>query len=113
MISGGLGGLGRSIARWMMNRGAKNIMILSRSGAQSEAALALLEDLRHGGVNALAPSCDITDETALKDVLARYKDIIPPIRGCIQGSMVLRVSFCIEGPLLQCTLTDHATGWII
>ncbi|OBT45611.1 Type I Iterative Polyketide synthase (PKS) [Pseudogymnoascus sp. WSF 3629] len=38
LLVGGLGGLGRAIARWMMQHGAKNIIFLSRSGLDKEGA---------------------------------------------------------------------------
>ena len=91
VLAGGLGGLGRCIARWMMNRGAKHLMILSRSGPRGEAALTLLEELKTKGVNVLAVPCDISDESTLSSVISDHANELPPIKGCIQGCMVLRV----------------------
>ncbi|KAL8893510.1 MAG: hypothetical protein Q9192_005191 [Flavoplaca navasiana] len=90
VISGGLGGLGRSIARWMMSRKAKHLLLLSRSGAKEGAAIALLNELNERGVKAIAPVCDISDEAAVASALAECAETFPPIKGCIQGSMVLR-----------------------
>ncbi|KAI4218728.1 MAG: hypothetical protein LQ349_008594 [Xanthoria aureola] len=90
VISGGLGGLGRSIARWMMSRRAKHLLLLSRSGATTESATALLNELQENGVNAAAPPCDISDEAVLVSILAQYAKAFPPVKGCIQGSMVLK-----------------------
>lgn len=92
VITGGLGGLGRSVARWMMGRGAKHMMLLSRSGPKTEAAQVLLQELKANGVNVVAPPCDISDEVTLVSVISRYSSFLPPIKGCIQGSMVLKVS---------------------
>lgn len=36
--SGGLGGLGRSMARWMVRRGAKHLVLLSRTGGATKMA---------------------------------------------------------------------------
>ncbi|MCJ1262836.1 hypothetical protein MMC22_002706 [Lobaria immixta] len=90
VISGGLGGLGRSAARWMAARGAKNLILLSRSGPRSDAARTLIEQLRAQGVQVEAPSCDVTCTDSLSTVLAHCAQIMPPIRGCIQGTMVLK-----------------------
>jgi NADPH:quinone reductase-like Zn-dependent oxidoreductase/acyl transferase domain-containing protein len=102
VIAGGLGGLGRSIARWMAGRGAKNLILLSRSGADSDTARALLEELTERGVRVVTPPCDITDGDALSQALTKCKNM-PPIKGCIQATMVLKVcnphlsfSFCPE-----------------
>lgn len=68
VIAGGLGGLGRSIARWIVGRGAKYLILLSRSGPRTDAAKALLHELALGGVYVKAPACDITDADYLKAV---------------------------------------------
>ena len=46
IIAGGLGGLGRVTARWMVDRGARNIILLSRSGPRTDDAVALVKELR-------------------------------------------------------------------
>jgi NAD(P)-dependent dehydrogenase (short-subunit alcohol dehydrogenase family) len=96
LIAGGLGGLGRSIARWMADRNAKNLILLSRSGVQSKASQILLDDLEAKGVNVAAPPCDVTNLQALTSTLAAYSQTMPPIQGCIQASMVLRVRLLNE-----------------
>ncbi|ERF74612.1 hypothetical protein EPUS_00742 [Endocarpon pusillum Z07020] len=92
LITGGLGGLGRTIARWMVSRGAKHLLLLSRSGAQTPVAVAFLKELTANGVDARAPLCDISDKEMLKCVLDEQGKTMPPIKGCIQASMVLRDS---------------------
>ena len=94
VIAGGLGGLGRSIARWMADRNVKNLILLSRSGVRSEAAQSTLDDLKAKGVNVAAPSCDVGDMQALSSTLAECRKTMPPIKGCIQASMVLKVRSC-------------------
>ena len=91
LISGGLGGIGRSIARWMAVRNAKHLILLSRSGVKTEAAQSLMDELKIGGVNAVAPICDVSDMASLASVLAKCSKEMPPIKGCIQASMVLKV----------------------
>lgn len=76
----------------MMSRGAKHLIILSRSGPRGEAASTLIEELETKGVNVLAVQCDISDESAVSSVMTNHANSFPPIRGCIQGSMVLKVS---------------------
>ena len=84
-------GLARRTARWMACRGATNLILLSRSGPHSDAAASLVEDLRACNVHVEAPACDITSEEALSRVLEDYSKTKPPIKGCIQGAMVLKV----------------------
>lgn len=92
VISGGLGGLGRSTARWMVSRKARNLILLSRSGAKDDVAQALINELECKGAKIMTPCCDVSDKGELTNVLKHCADQMPPIKGCIQGSMVLRVS---------------------
>ena len=93
MLAGGTGGLGRSMARWMVARGAKNIVLLSRSGAKSDDTKKLTAELEEKGCKVKVYACDICDELRLKDVLDDCKKTMPPVKGCIQGAMHLQVSF--------------------
>ncbi|PQE28871.1 polyketide synthase protein [Rutstroemia sp. NJR-2017a BBW] len=89
LIAGGLGSIGRATARWMITRGAKNLVLLSRSGAKSGGAQEFLSELSTPGVNIAAPACDITSYSTLRDTLEHLSSKMPPIKGCIQASMVL------------------------
>ena len=92
MIAGGLGGLGRSIARWMASRNAKNLILLSRSRAHAVEVQSLSKDLRDKGVTVATPACDIGDRESLASALESCGDM-PEIKGCIQAAMVLKVRF--------------------
>lgn len=89
LIAGGLGGLGRGIARWLISRGARNLVLLSRHGPRTPMASTLLEELRSEGAHVEAPCCNLSDEKALKSILEAYSKSLPPIRGCIQAGMVI------------------------
>ena len=104
VISGGLGGLGRSMAQWMANRGAKNLILLSRSGASRDSAKQLVEDLEAAKVKVATPPCDVSDLESLTEVLRDCLTTMPPVKGCIQGSMVLKVRN------LQTTLREVAAN---
>ncbi|KAF2802983.1 KR-domain-containing protein [Mytilinidion resinicola] len=49
-IAGGLGGLGRSIARWMAKRGARHMLLLSRSGGEQPEAAQFIRDMTSQGL---------------------------------------------------------------
>ncbi|KAL8995313.1 MAG: hypothetical protein Q9169_004917 [Polycauliona sp. 2 TL-2023] len=90
LLSGGLGGLGRSISEWMMEHGAKHFVFLSRSGSSKPEAQKTLAKLTKAGAHAVAYSCDITDGNQVKAALAKAREEFPPIRGAIQGAMALQ-----------------------
>ncbi|KAI1378022.1 hypothetical protein F4677DRAFT_458752 [Hypoxylon crocopeplum] len=89
LIAGGLGGLGRSVASWFIQQGARNLILLSRSGANNPTAKGLVGLLKGQGARVATPTCDISSETALKAVVRECLLTMPPIKGCIQASMVL------------------------
>nr|A2R6H1.2 RecName: Full=Highly reducing polyketide synthase otaA; AltName: Full=Ochratoxin biosynthesis cluster protein 1; AltName: Full=Ochratoxin biosynthesis cluster protein A [Aspergillus niger CBS 513.88] len=92
LLIGGFGGLGRSVARWMHHRGAKHFIFFSRSGASSAAARELCADLRAAGCAVSDMICDTTDAQAVAKAMAQCEASMPPIRGCLQASMVLEDS---------------------
>ncbi|KGO62596.1 Acyl transferase/acyl hydrolase/lysophospholipase [Penicillium expansum] len=90
VLAGGYGGLGRSLARWMASRGAKSLIILSRSSASSPEKMELIADLDRMGCKVHSLVCDVADVSTLQQLSAEAFPNLPPIKGCIQGSMVLR-----------------------
>ncbi|KAI0378120.1 putative polyketide synthase [Hypomontagnella monticulosa] len=90
VISGGLGGQGRSIAKWMVSKGARNLVLLSRSGAKSDKSIAFVDELRNSGANIYCPQCNIADPNSLQAVLDHCRTNMPSIKGCIQAAMDLR-----------------------
>ncbi|KAI0444713.1 polyketide synthase [Xylaria telfairii] len=90
VIVGGLGGLGQAIARWAVARGAKNLILLSRNGPVKPAAKAFLDEITPLCQKVAAPACDVADKSALEICIAKCLTYMPRIKGCIQGSMVLK-----------------------
>ncbi|KAK7967304.1 Type I Iterative PKS [Apiospora aurea] len=79
VVAGGFGGLGRSIIRWMASRGAKNFIVLSRSGPSSSGPVALLmQELEAQSVHVFAPQCDATSESSLRAVIEECERRMPP-----------------------------------
>lgn len=92
LLAGGLGGLGRSIARWMADNGAKNLIFASRSGTSSESASDFIAELHALGVHTAVLTCDISDSTKLSTALTSTLVTFPPIRGIVQAAMSLNDS---------------------
>lgn len=92
IIPGGLGGLGRSIAAWMVDQGARNLVFTSRSGAKRPEAQELIKDLTERGAKVEAFACDTSDVSDFSMVLEQVKARFPPIRGVITCAMHLQVS---------------------
>ena len=88
LLAGGLGGLGRSIATWMVESGARSLIFLSRSAGLSDSDQAFFEELKSMGcvVSAVAGKTQ-----NMKDVMRAISSAPAPIKGVIQLAMVLRV----------------------
>ncbi|KAK7930973.1 hypothetical protein PG985_001685 [Apiospora marii] len=92
LVAAGLGGVGRSILRWMVSKGAKQLLVPSRSGAASDEAKRLVGKLTEKGVTIATPRCDVSVASSLQGVLVESRQTMGPIRGCINASMVLQDS---------------------
>ena len=94
LIVGGNGGLGQSVAHWMVSRGARNLVLLSRSAGKSEKMAALAEELREAGCSRVLPvSCDVSNEDDVANAIDTCaEEGLPPIRGIIHAAFVLHVS---------------------
>jgi len=90
VLSGGLGGIGRSVAAWMALRGARNLIFLSSSGRITPAVTTMRETLEADGCRVHIFTCDVSDKEQLRLVLEQCKTL-PPIRGVVQAAMKLKV----------------------
>ncbi|MER6998702.1 SDR family NAD(P)-dependent oxidoreductase [Streptomyces sp. NPDC000410] len=69
LVTGGTGGIGRHVARWLAHRGAPHIVLTSRSGPGAPGADELAAELRALGSAVTLAACDITDRDALRSLL--------------------------------------------
>lgn len=98
IVVGGLGGLGRSIMRWMCERGARNLVVLSRRGieANSSAAQNLVETLGGRGVNIQTVVCDISDRPEVTRIIESlsFDSSNAPLKGIVHAAVsYLDISF--------------------
>lgn len=89
LIVGGLKGLCGSLAVYLARKGARHLIVVSRSGYQDEKSPAVLQDLE-----ALGTRVDLVkgDVAVPEDVRYAFEQSVKPIAGIVQGAMVLRVS---------------------
>lgn len=83
----------------MVTRGAKNLILLSTKGPRTDAARELISELTEQGINVDTPPCDVTDFKAVQIVIQECGKRLPPIKGCVQASMVTFVSI---SPVRNC-----------
>lgn len=100
LVIGGVGGIGKSVCQWLARHGAKQIIVVSRS-ARLDKIQPFVSDMAELGCAVHAVGCDIADATALFKALDGCAHELPPIRGVIQGAMVLQVRLMLSS-LLGC-----------
>ncbi|RYP85007.1 hypothetical protein DL769_001050 [Monosporascus sp. CRB-8-3] len=87
LIVGGLKGLCGSLALYLARCGARHLTILSRSGAGDERSQRVIRDLSSLGATATISKGDVSK---IDDVTRIFQESVLPIKGIIQGAMVLR-----------------------
>ncbi|KGQ12279.1 Lovastatin nonaketide synthase [Beauveria bassiana D1-5] len=90
IIIGGTGGLGRSMSKRMVQRGARNIVLLSRSGSMTAELERLIAECEPLGAKIHVMACDVADEAKVNELIAQLRSSLPPILGVIHAAMVLR-----------------------
>ncbi|KAI0876694.1 hypothetical protein GGS24DRAFT_488485 [Hypoxylon argillaceum] len=86
VLIGCLGGLGRCLARFMVDRGARNLTFLGRSGADKKEAAAMIDSLRARGCTIHIVRGDVSNK---EDVAKAASIAGVPVYGMVQGSMSL------------------------
>lgn len=95
LLVGGMGGLGRAIALWMLSQGARNFVFASRSGLDKPEAQALKASLEESGAQVVVGKCDVSKLSDIQALMSKATSL-PPLKGVIQGAMVLQVSHSCE-----------------
>ena len=88
LITGGLGGLGLLVARFMVASGARHLVLLGRSGAD-ETAQEAVADLEGLGSKVTVAKADVSRDDEVSSVLARIHDEMPPLRGIVHAAGAL------------------------
>ncbi|KAI9148933.1 CcqE [Paramyrothecium foliicola] len=87
VLIGGLGGLGKSAAVWLAERGAGSIIFMSRSATANEESEALSRELRALGSEVQIFQGSVSDATAVQALVAGASK---PIAGVLHLALVLR-----------------------
>lgn len=88
VIVGGLGGLGIEIARWLVRRGARRLVLLGRTTSPVGEAAEWIARCKAAGVIVELAACDVADQVALGAVLDDIRTRAP-IAGIVHSAMLL------------------------
>ncbi|HKV15593.1 MAG TPA: SDR family NAD(P)-dependent oxidoreductase, partial [Reyranella sp.] len=85
VVTGGLGGLGLSVSGWLVEQGARHLLLLGRRGP-SAAAQAVLAGLRAQGARIETRAVDVSDRQALADALLLCGRDLPGLVGVVHAA---------------------------
>lgn len=83
----------------MVSKGARNIVLLSRSGAVHGKAKVQVDALNASGANIVVRRCNVADRADVDALLTSGIEGLPPVRGIIHGAMVLHVSLYLHADI--------------
>ena len=99
LITGGTGALGAEVARWLARAGADHLVLTSRRGLDAPGAPELRDELTALGVTVTVAACDVTDRTALADLI----DNLDGLRAVVHAAGVAQ-----SAPLADLTPAEFA-----
>lgn len=86
LLTGGLGGLGLTVARWLADNGARCLALVGRRGVTSSAAAREIAELTARGVRVRVQKADVSDRSQVRSLLSRLRRHLPPIGGIVHGA---------------------------
>ncbi|KAI6581452.1 Type I Iterative PKS [Pyricularia oryzae] len=91
VVVGGTGGIGRSIVKWMTEKGARHVVVVSRSDAVSPKVADMIKEAETAhGAKVSVSRCDVAQVEDVERMIAEISSAgMPPIRGMIHSAMVL------------------------
>ncbi|XP_063406377.1 fatty acid synthase-like [Mytilus trossulus] len=89
IITGGLGGMGLEIGHWLINKGAKNLVLTSRSGIKTGYQTRMIQNWTRKGIQVLISSQDISNVEATTRLIAEAEEL-GPVGGVFHLAVVLK-----------------------
>lgn len=105
LVFGGTGGFGLEFAQWLADRGARDVVLVSRSGGEREKLDGLTKSLADRGVALRVATCDVTDRMAVDALLSDIRQ-----RGRIAG--IAHTAMVLDDCLIQ-SLTRQRTEKVL
>ncbi|AXG72410.1 phthiocerol synthesis polyketide synthase type I PpsC [Kordia sp. SMS9] len=96
LITGGTRGLGLEIGKWLVEKGAKNLALLSRSGLKSDTTIQEVEKMKKKGVNVQVYAADISKFHEVQQVFNSIQKDLPALTGIFHGAMVLDDGYLLD-----------------
>ncbi len=89
LVTGGLSGFGLKTASWLTEKGAKSLVLISRSANVDVPSKHIIDSLKAKGVDVFERACDVTDKVSLASLVNEIQRDIAPLKGLVHAAMVL------------------------
>lgn len=89
LITGGLGGFGRVLSNWLIECGARHLVLSSRSGASTPEAVAFIEKLQAQGIDVRVIKADVGTAKDVNRLIAEAGTEEAPLKGVFHLAMVI------------------------
>jgi len=89
LLTGGASGFGLSVAQWMTTKGARNLVLMSRSGVKTDFERAIVKSMEDDDVNVMIAKGSVNDQADVDRIFKEVADTMPPIKGIQHAAMVL------------------------
>ncbi|WP_419830239.1 SDR family NAD(P)-dependent oxidoreductase [Methylobacterium sp.] len=90
LVTGGLGGFGLEAARWLVDKGARHLVLAGRKGATTDEAKAIVAELAGRGVKVEAKAVDITSRSAVDRLIVEIEQGGKTLAGVLHAAAVLQ-----------------------
>jgi acyl transferase domain-containing protein/acyl carrier protein len=87
LITGGLGALGLHTVKWMVEKGAKHLILISRS-QPSQHQIAAISNLQQQGAEVVVAQADVSNLEELSKVFERVDSHLAPLKGIVHAAGV-------------------------
>ena len=81
LLTGGMGGIGKHLARWMAKNGAGHIVIPVLGENNTPETESLLVDLGQFGAKATFLACDLSQPLEVEQFITHIQGTLPPLKG--------------------------------
>ena len=88
LVTGGLRGLGLRVAEWLVEQGARHVVLMGRR-APDATALAAMSRMEAAGARVVAVQGDVSVRADVQRVLDLVRDTLPPLAGVVHSAGVL------------------------
>jgi acyl transferase domain-containing protein/acyl carrier protein len=86
LITGGTGGLGAHVARWLARAGAERLLLVSRRGAEAPGAEDLRIELSEMGVEVAICTCDVAESDQLAELIDAQGEENAPLSAVVHAA---------------------------